>query len=53
MLPAALSKGEGTEFYAPMSIAVIGGVITSTFLTLIVVPIFYTWFDRLTVRAIA
>jgi HAE1 family hydrophobic/amphiphilic exporter-1 len=33
-----------------MSIAVIGGVITSTLLTLIVVPIFYTWLDRLTIR---
>lgn len=50
MLPAALGRGEGSEFYAPMSIAVIGGVITSTLLTLIVVPIFYTWFDRLTIR---
>lgn len=50
MLPAAVSTGEGTEFYAPMSISVIGGVITSTLLTLVVVPIFYTWFDRLTFR---
>lgn len=50
MLPAAIGRGEGSEFYAPMSIAVIGGVITSTLLTLIVVPIFYTWFDRITIR---
>lgn len=50
MLPAAIGRGEGSEFYAPMSIAVIGGVITSTLLTLVVVPIFYTWFDRLTIR---
>jgi len=50
MLPAAIGTGEGSEFYAPMSIAVIGGVITSTLLTLVVVPIFYTWFDRLTIR---
>jgi len=50
MLPAALGRGEGSEFQAPMSIAVIGGVITSTLLTLIVVPIFYTWLDRLTLR---
>ena len=33
-----------------MSIAVIGGVVTSTLLTLVVVPIFYTWFDRITFR---
>ncbi len=50
MLPSALARGEGSEFRAPMSIAVIGGVITSTFLTLVVVPVVYTWFDRLTLK---
>ena len=50
MLPAAIGTGEGSEFYAPMSIAVIGGVITSTLLTLVVVPVFYVWLDRLTIR---
>jgi hydrophobe/amphiphile efflux-1 (HAE1) family protein len=46
MLPSALSRGEGSEARAPMALAVIGGVITSTFLTLIVVPVVYTWMDR-------
>jgi hydrophobic/amphiphilic exporter-1 (mainly G- bacteria), HAE1 family len=41
MLPTALSRGEGSEFRAPMAIAVIGGVISSTFLSLVVVPVFY------------
>lgn len=41
MLPTALSNGEGSEFRAPMAIAVIGGVISSTLLSLIVVPAFY------------
>ncbi len=41
MLPTAVSNGEGSEFRAPMAIAVIGGVISSTLLSLIVVPIFY------------
>jgi hydrophobic/amphiphilic exporter-1 (mainly G- bacteria), HAE1 family len=50
MLPAAIARGEGSEFRAPMSIAVIGGVITSTFLTLLVVPVVYTWLDRFTGR---
>jgi len=50
MLPAALARAEGSEFRAPMAIAVIGGVITSTFLTLVVVPIVYTWMDRLTLK---
>jgi multidrug efflux pump subunit AcrB len=41
MLPTALSRGEGSEFRAPMAIAVIGGVISSTLLSLLVVPAFY------------
>ncbi|MCA9513558.1 MAG: efflux RND transporter permease subunit, partial [Myxococcales bacterium] len=50
MLPAALARGEGSEFQAPMAIAVIGGVITSTVLTLAVVPVAYVWLDRLTFK---
>ncbi len=50
MIPSAIAKGEGTEFKAPMAIAVIGGVVASTFLTLLVVPVVYTWFDRFTLR---
>jgi HAE1 family hydrophobic/amphiphilic exporter-1 len=50
MLPTALSRGEGSEFRAPMSIAVIGGVITSTILTLVVVPVVYTWMDQFTLK---
>jgi hydrophobic/amphiphilic exporter-1 (mainly G- bacteria), HAE1 family len=41
MLPVAIGVGEGGEFYRPMAVAIIGGVITSTFLTLLVVPSFY------------
>jgi Cu/Ag efflux pump CusA len=41
MLPTATSNGEGSEFRAPMAIAVIGGVISSTLLSLIAVPAFY------------
>jgi hydrophobic/amphiphilic exporter-1 (mainly G- bacteria), HAE1 family len=41
MLPTALGKGLGSEFRAPMAIAVIGGVISSTVLTLVVVPAVY------------
>jgi hydrophobic/amphiphilic exporter-1 (mainly G- bacteria), HAE1 family len=50
MLPSAISRGEGSEFRAPMSIAVIGGVIASTFLTLVVVPVVYTWLDRFSLK---
>jgi len=41
MLPTALNTGEGSEFRAPMAIAIIGGVVSSTLLSLIVVPVFY------------
>lgn len=41
MVPVAIGGGEGGEFYAPLGRAVIGGTITSTFLTLLVVPTFY------------
>ncbi|AWV89254.1 efflux RND transporter permease subunit [Bradymonas sediminis] len=41
MLPVAIGGGEGGEFRAPLGIAVIGGVITSTILTLLVIPTFY------------
>ena len=45
MLPIALALGEGGGFRAPMARAVIGGLITSTMLTLVVVPVAYTYFD--------
>jgi multidrug efflux pump subunit AcrB len=41
MLPTALSNGDGSEFRAPMAIAVIGGVISSTLLSLVVIPVLY------------
>ncbi len=47
MLPLALGIGAGAEERAPMARAVVGGLITSTFLTLLVVPIVYTLLDDL------
>ncbi|HET6383800.1 MAG TPA: efflux RND transporter permease subunit [Armatimonadota bacterium] len=47
MLPIAIAIGKGSEINAPMATAVIGGLITSTFLTLLVVPTVYTLFDDL------
>jgi HAE1 family hydrophobic/amphiphilic exporter-1 len=41
MFPVALALGEGGEFYRPMAVAIIGGTITSTVLTLLMVPTFY------------
>lgn len=52
MLPTAFGKGTGSEFRAPMAIAVIGGVITSTFLTLLVVPIIFYGFEKIRFSAL-
>jgi len=41
MMPVAIGMGEGGEFYRPMAVAIIGGTITSTLLTLLVIPSFY------------
>ena len=47
MIPVALGRGEGAQFRAPLGVAVIGGVITSTVLTLLVIPTFYEIFDSM------
>jgi len=47
MLPLALGLGEGAEQRAPMAHAVIGGVIASTLLTLLIVPVVFTYLDDL------
>jgi hypothetical protein len=41
MVPVAMGGGEGGDFRAPLGITVIGGVITSTLLTLLVIPTVY------------
>ena len=46
MLPLALALDEGGEIQAPMGRAIIGGVITSTLLTLVVVPVLYSYLAR-------
>jgi hypothetical protein len=43
MLPVALGSGDGSEWRRPMAVISIGGLATSTLLTLLVVPIFYTF----------
>jgi HAE1 family hydrophobic/amphiphilic exporter-1 len=46
LLPLAIGLGEGAELRAPMAITVIGGLIVSTLLTLIVIPVVYSLLDR-------
>jgi len=50
MLPLALGIGTGSEMYVPLATAVIGGLATSTMLTLFVVPTVYTIFDDLAAK---
>jgi multidrug efflux pump subunit AcrB len=46
MIPTAVGTGVGSEFRAPMAVAVIGGVTSSTILTLLVVPVAFLWVER-------
>jgi heavy metal efflux system protein len=45
-LPMALSGGAGAEVQRPLATVVIGGLITATFLTLMVLPVLYMWFEK-------
>jgi len=47
MVPVSLAFSEGGETRAPLAVAVIGGMLTSTFLTLLVIPVVYSLFDDL------
>ncbi|MEH1802818.1 MAG: efflux RND transporter permease subunit [Nostoc sp.] len=57
MLPIALGLGAGSELRSPMAVAIAGGLVTSTILSLIVVPVVYTilddWFPRFNKRGTA
>ncbi|MCR9011279.1 efflux RND transporter permease subunit [Gabonibacter chumensis] len=46
MLPMALSTGEGSETWRPMGVAVIGGLVFSTIITMIIVPVIYAAMDK-------
>jgi len=52
LLPMAVGVGDGAEIRTPMALAVIGGLITSTLLTLVVIPVIYHLFDRLQARLV-
>jgi hydrophobe/amphiphile efflux-1 (HAE1) family protein len=53
MMPSAIGTGQGSEFRSPISIATIGGLITSTLLTLVVVPVAYLLLARVLARVTA
>jgi len=50
MLPMAVSTSQGSEMRAPMAIAVIGGLTVATFLTLFVIPVMYSVFEKVSVK---
>ena len=45
ILPIAIGFGAGAESRRPMGVAVVGGMLTSTFLTLVIIPVVYTVFS--------
>ena len=51
MVPVALARGDGAETRVPMAVAIIGGLVTSTFLTLGIVPVVYSVLDGMRARA--
>jgi HAE1 family hydrophobic/amphiphilic exporter-1 len=53
MLPMALAQSEGSEMRAPMAIALIGGLLASTMLTLFIVPILYSFFSKVKIKKTA
>jgi len=50
MIPMALALGEGSEMWRPLALTALGGLISSTFLTLLVVPVAYSVFEDVAVR---
>jgi HAE1 family hydrophobic/amphiphilic exporter-1 len=50
MLPLALGLGTGAELWAPMAIAVIGGLTFATVFTLILIPIIYLFFEQIALK---
>jgi cobalt-zinc-cadmium resistance protein CzcA len=45
-VPMAIATGTGAEVQRPLATVVIGGILSSTFLTLILLPVLYAWFER-------
>ena len=50
MVPLTLAKGEGAESWRPMGIAIIGGLLFSTLITLIIVPVIYSIFGTARIK---
>jgi HAE1 family hydrophobic/amphiphilic exporter-1 len=53
LMPIAVSTSSGSEWKSGLAVALVGGLTSSMFLTLLVVPVVYVWFDGLQVKALA
>lgn len=53
LIPMALSRGEGSELFVPIAVTLFGGLITSTFLTLVILPSVYSLIDSAAERAVS
>jgi HAE1 family hydrophobic/amphiphilic exporter-1 len=52
MMPMALSRSEGAEFRAPMAVTVLGGLVATSFLTLFIIPIIYSLFEKVSYKEV-
>ena len=50
LLPIALSGSSGSEWKSGLAVALVGGLASSMFLTLLVIPVVYVWFDKVRTR---
>ncbi|MDP7416840.1 MAG: efflux RND transporter permease subunit, partial [Desulfobacterales bacterium] len=50
IIPMAVNRGEGAELFSPIAVTIMGGMLTSTFLTLIILPSIYSLIDSLSMR---
>jgi cobalt-zinc-cadmium resistance protein CzcA len=46
LIPMLFATGPGSEVQKPLAVVVVGGLITSTVLTLLVLPVLYSWFEK-------
>jgi cobalt-zinc-cadmium resistance protein CzcA len=50
LIPLLFAQGPGSEIQRPLAVVVVGGLVTSTFLTLMVIPVLYSFFERMRLR---
>jgi cobalt-zinc-cadmium resistance protein CzcA len=51
LMPMLFAGGTGSEIQKPLAIVVVGGLITSTLLTMLIIPSVYSWFEKNKIEA--